>query len=91
MTDAIAMAVPRPARFIRAERCEKCKFYSPIPNELPECRADPPHATGVMIGQQKLPNGQVQPMIVMQSGFPRVQPDWFCGRYTMRFDGAGPQ
>lgn len=69
---------------IRAERCEKCRYSSALPNETVfECRQQPPSAS-VHPLQRSATAIDWQTF----STYPRVKPDQWCGQFKPHVDGV---
>lgn len=61
---------------IKPERCERCRFWRPVPNGKPECRFAPPSATAIVV---MTPQG---PQIAgVATTFPQPNPDQDCAQF----------
>ena len=92
--DAPSMPVPKVAGIIRSDRCEKCKYATPLygggPGQM-ECHRNPPQVSVTVVGavRQKDPRtGQLHdvPQIQTAGNFPIVQMHSFCGEWRAKIE-----
>lgn len=78
--DNINPKAVQPSTLIRPDRCEMCKFASPLRNdERYECHRNPPAVTA-FLGPG--PDGGVQ--VLNSTAFPLVQPSQWCSEFKMK-------
>lgn len=80
---AIPLQTMQAGPLIRPNRCERCRYASPLKGQTNfECRRHPPVPAHV---PRQMRDGSVQ--FMTYSGYPQVKPDGWCGDFAVHIEG----